>query len=139
MSHLKQVFHLILFFSKLCSQYNNTLAFHRCDLNHNRIFRHLDGVNLQESTIQTTFSDQKQSSSDEEEGKNTLFPIKVVVVKGAEDVTIKIADRGGGVPRSEMDKIWTFAHSTLDKAQKHKVNQFSYVASHSQTSAVGHV
>jgi pyruvate dehydrogenase kinase 2/3/4 len=33
-------------------------------------------------------------------------------VKGKEDVTIKIADRGGGIPRSKMSKIWKFAHST---------------------------
>lgn len=39
-------------------------------------------------------------------------PIKIVIVKGAEDVTIKIADRGGGIPRSQTSKIWKFAHST---------------------------
>ncbi len=39
-------------------------------------------------------------------------PIKIVIVKGAEDVTIKIADRGGGIPRSQMAEIWRFAHST---------------------------
>lgn len=38
--------------------------------------------------------------------------IRIVVVKGKEDVTIKIADRGGGIPRSKMSKIWQFAHST---------------------------
>ena len=41
-----------------------------------------------------------------------LPPIKVVIVKGAEDVTIKVADRGGGIPRSNMNQIWKFAHST---------------------------
>jgi len=45
----------------------------------------------------------------------SLPPIKVVVTKGAEDVTIKIADRGGGMPRSVTKRIWTFAHSTLSK------------------------
>jgi len=42
-------------------------------------------------------------------------PIKIVIVKGAEDVTIKIADRGGGIPRSQMVEIFQFAHSTADK------------------------
>jgi len=42
-------------------------------------------------------------------------PIKIVIVKGAEDVTIKIADRGGGIPRSQMSEIWQFAHSTAAK------------------------
>lgn len=39
-------------------------------------------------------------------------PIRIVIVKGEEDVTIKLADRGGGIPRSKMSKIWKFAHST---------------------------
>jgi len=42
-----------------------------------------------------------------------LPPITVVVVKGAEDVTIKLCDYGGGVPRSRTNNIFTFAHSTL--------------------------
>jgi len=84
--------------------------------------RHLMGVNVQASTIHTSLSSHSSSDAAEadQEEENTLPSIKVVVVKGAEDVTIKIADRGGGVPRSEMDKIWTFAHSTLDYAQKAK-------------------
>jgi hypothetical protein len=39
-------------------------------------------------------------------------PIRVVIVKGKEDVTIKVADRGGGIPRSKNSSIWKFAHST---------------------------
>lgn len=38
--------------------------------------------------------------------------IRIVLVKGKEDVTIKIADRGGGIPRSKIANIWKFAHST---------------------------
>ena len=45
----------------------------------------------------------------------TLPPIKIVVTKGEEDVSIKIADQGGGMPRSVTNRIWTFAHSTLSK------------------------
>ena len=45
----------------------------------------------------------------------SLPPIKLVVTKGAEDVSIKIADQGGGMPRSVTNRIWTFAHSTLSK------------------------
>lgn len=46
--------------------------------------------------------------------KDGMHPIRVVVVRGAEDVSIKIADRGGGVSRSTMKQIWRFAHSTAD-------------------------
>lgn len=42
-------------------------------------------------------------------------PIKVVIAMGEEDVTIKVADRGGGIPRSKMQSIWKFAHSTADE------------------------
>jgi len=34
-------------------------------------------------------------------------PIKVVVVEGSEDITIKISDEGGGIPRSAVPMIWT--------------------------------
>jgi pyruvate dehydrogenase kinase 2/3/4 len=45
-------------------------------------------------------------------------PIRIVIVKGEEDVTIKLADRGGGIPRSKMSKIWKFAHSTAGSDEK---------------------
>ena len=51
-----------------------------------------------------------------------LQPIRVVIVIGAEDVSIKIADRGGGVPRSTMKQIFKFAHSTKSD---HEVSETS--------------
>nr|CAG4648704.1 EOG090X07QN [Polyphemus pediculus] len=39
-------------------------------------------------------------------------PIEVLVVRGKEDVTIKIADRGGGVTRSEMGFLFHYMYST---------------------------
>lgn len=35
-------------------------------------------------------------------------PVKVVVVQGNEDITIKISDEGGGIPRSAIPLIWTY-------------------------------
>ena len=46
------------------------------------------------------------------DGKAALEPIRVVIVKGAEDVTIKVADKAGGIPRSKMAQVFQFAHST---------------------------
>jgi pyruvate dehydrogenase kinase 2/3/4 len=46
-------------------------------------------------------------------------PIRVIVVQGDEDVSIKVADSGGGAPRSTMDKIWKFAHSTSPDLEEH--------------------
>jgi len=57
----------------------------------------------------------------------SLPSVKVVIAKGAEDVTIKIADKGGGVPRSILDKMWTFAHSTAsDEIVQSKENDTSF-------------
>jgi pyruvate dehydrogenase kinase 2/3/4 len=41
------------------------------------------------------------------------FPvIKVVVAKGNEDITIKVSDEGGGIPRSGMPVVWTYMYTT---------------------------
>ncbi|KAF5831855.1 mitochondrial branched-chain alpha-ketoacid dehydrogenase kinase-domain-containing protein [Dunaliella salina] len=41
-------------------------------------------------------------------------PIRVVVAEGMEDVTIKVSDEGGGIPRSGMPNIWTYLYSTAN-------------------------
>lgn len=41
-------------------------------------------------------------------------PIKVVVVEGNEDITIKISDEGGGIPRSAVPWVWTYMYTTMD-------------------------
>jgi len=42
----------------------------------------------------------------------SLPPIKVIVSKGEEDVSIKIEDEGGGIRRSDLDYIWSYNFST---------------------------
>ncbi|KAJ2423728.1 [Pyruvate dehydrogenase (acetyl-transferring)] kinase isozyme 2, partial [Coemansia sp. RSA 2524] len=39
-------------------------------------------------------------------------PIKVVVAEGNEDITIKVSDEGGGIPRSAMEQVWTYMYTT---------------------------
>ena len=41
-----------------------------------------------------------------------MTPVRVVIVKGAAEVTIKVSDQGGGIPRSTMSRIFKFTHST---------------------------
>ncbi|MQM03748.1 hypothetical protein Taro_036538 [Colocasia esculenta] len=41
-------------------------------------------------------------------------PIKIIVADGIEDVTIKISDEGGGIPRSGLPKIFTYLYSTAE-------------------------
>lgn len=33
-------------------------------------------------------------------------PIKIIVAEGKEDITIKISDEGGGIPRSGLKMVW---------------------------------
>ncbi|KAF7495679.1 [Pyruvate dehydrogenase (acetyl-transferring)] kinase [Sarcoptes scabiei] len=42
-------------------------------------------------------------------------PIKTVIVKSHEDVTIKISDKGGGIPRSLRDVLFHYMYSTAPK------------------------
>ena len=46
--------------------------------------------------------------------------MQIIIAMGYEDVTIKISDQGGGISRSKLDSIWTFAHSTLSQKAKAK-------------------
>ena len=38
--------------------------------------------------------------------------IRLVIAEGAEDITIKLSDEGGGIARSGMPRIWTYLYST---------------------------
>lgn len=40
---------------------------------------------------------------------------QVTVAMGKYDVTMKIADEGGGASRSEMDHLWTYNYTTANK------------------------
>jgi pyruvate dehydrogenase kinase 2/3/4 len=76
------------------------------------------------------------------ENEDDFPPIKVVVVEGKEDLTIKISDEGGGIPRSavsrrkthvwtvlsrckaniirsnfHMPQIWTYMYTTMSETQ----------------------
>ncbi|GAV61696.1 LOW QUALITY PROTEIN: HATPase_c domain-containing protein/BCDHK_Adom3 domain-containing protein, partial [Cephalotus follicularis] len=40
-------------------------------------------------------------------------PVRIIVADGIEDVTIKVSDEGGGIPRSGLPKIFTYLYSTV--------------------------
>jgi pyruvate dehydrogenase kinase 2/3/4 len=56
---------------------------------------------------------QRNLTSLQRSAQRFMPPIRVVVAKGEEDITIKISDRGGGIPRKNCDPMWTFVHSTM--------------------------
>lgn len=39
-------------------------------------------------------------------------PIRLVVAEGEEDITIKVSDEGGGIPRSGLPRMWTYLYTT---------------------------
>ncbi|XP_066391315.1 pyruvate dehydrogenase (acetyl-transferring) kinase, mitochondrial-like [Miscanthus floridulus] len=39
-------------------------------------------------------------------------PVRIIVADGEEDVTIKVSDEGGGIPRSGLPRIFTYLYST---------------------------
>ncbi|KAL0545173.1 hypothetical protein IC582_020319 [Cucumis melo] len=39
-------------------------------------------------------------------------PVRIIVADGIEDVTIKVSDEGGGIPRSGLPKIFTYLYTT---------------------------
>ncbi|RUS20005.1 mitochondrial branched-chain alpha-ketoacid dehydrogenase kinase-domain-containing protein [Endogone sp. FLAS-F59071] len=41
-------------------------------------------------------------------------PIKLIVTEGKEDITIKISDEGGGIPRSGIPLVWTYMYTTAE-------------------------
>jgi len=46
--------------------------------------------------------------------ESKLPAIKIIVVEGKEDITIKISDEGGGIPRSAIPLIWTYMYTTME-------------------------
>ena len=46
-------------------------------------------------------------------------PVRIVIAEGNEDITIKVSDEGGGIPRSGMPRIWTYLYSTASSPLQH--------------------
>lgn len=44
----------------------------------------------------------------------TYPEIRIVFAEGKEDITVKISDEGGGIPRSALPLIWTYMYTTAE-------------------------
>lgn len=53
-----------------------------------------------------------RATAEAHQGSRDLPPVRVVIADGQEDVAIKVEDEGGGIPRSGMDRIWTYLYTT---------------------------
>ncbi|WVQ84899.1 hypothetical protein IAT38_007062 [Cryptococcus sp. DSM 104549] len=63
------------------------------------------------------------------DNENAFQPIKVIVVEGREDITIKISDEGGGIARSAIPHIWTYLYTTMsDEGLESDINASDYKA-----------
>lgn len=51
-----------------------------------------------------------------------LPPVKLLIVKGKEDLTIKISDRGGGISRSLTDNLFLYMYSTAPRPSINDAN-----------------
>ena len=45
-------------------------------------------------------------------------PINVTIVKGKEDISVKISDLGGGIARSQVDQLFKYMYSTAPQPSK---------------------
>lgn len=53
------------------------------------------------------------------ESNNDQYPpIEVTVVRGKEDICVKVSDRGGGIPRSLTDQLFHYMYSTAPQPSK---------------------
>jgi len=52
-----------------------------------------------------------------------LPPIEVSLYRGSQDVTIKIRDKGGGIPPGHLDSVYNYAFSTIDAAPYNTDNE----------------
>ncbi len=43
-----------------------------------------------------------------------LPPVTIVIAGGTEDVSLKVSDEGGGIPRSCIDKVWNYTYTTAN-------------------------
>lgn len=47
-----------------------------------------------------------------EKHPDSMPPIRVSIIKGKEDVCLKISDLGGGIRRSHVDQLFKYMYST---------------------------
>lgn len=53
---------------------------------------------------------------------DSVPPLEVTIVKGREDVCVKISDRGGGIRRSQVDQLFKYMYSTAPHPSKSDIH-----------------
>ena len=63
----------------------------------------------------------------EAKGSSSLPPIKVKIYKTRNDITIKISDLGGGIPRVSSGKVFNYMWVTFIPLNNYSIKMFSQV------------
>ncbi|RLN44005.1 hypothetical protein BBJ28_00009727 [Nothophytophthora sp. Chile5] len=66
-----------------------------------------DGLHIEDVSGVTIFPDVSKYRIGGE-----LPPVQIVLCMGSEDLTVKVSDEGGGVPRSRWNKLWHYDYTT---------------------------
>ncbi|XP_033025368.1 pyruvate dehydrogenase kinase, isozyme 2 isoform X1 [Lacerta agilis] len=63
------------------------------------------------------FKNAMRATVESHESSLTLPPIKVMVLLGQEDLSIRMSDRGGGVPLRKIERLFSYMYSTAPKPE----------------------
>ncbi|XP_034361504.1 pyruvate dehydrogenase kinase, isozyme 2 isoform X1 [Arvicanthis niloticus] len=63
------------------------------------------------------FKNAMRATVESHESSLTLPPIKIMVALGEEDLSIKMSDRGGGVPLRKIERLFSYMYSTAPTPQ----------------------
>ncbi|XP_053118688.1 pyruvate dehydrogenase kinase, isozyme 2 isoform X3 [Hemicordylus capensis] len=63
------------------------------------------------------FKNAMRATVESHESNPTLPPIKVMVALGQEDLSIRMSDRGGGVPLRKIERLFSYMYSTAPKPE----------------------
>lgn len=64
------------------------------------------------------FKNSMRAVMETHQDSDSIPPIKVRIVKGKEDICVKISDHGGGIPRSQVDQLFKYMYSTAPHPSK---------------------
>uniref|UniRef100_A0A672I676 Protein-serine/threonine kinase n=1 Tax=Salarias fasciatus TaxID=181472 RepID=A0A672I676_SALFA len=75
----------------------------------------LHGVYSLTHSLTHSFLNAMRATIETHEASRTLPPIRVLVALAEEDLSIKMSDRGGGVPFRKMERVFSYMYSTAPR------------------------
>lgn len=64
------------------------------------------------------FKNSMRAVMETHQDSGNIPPIRVTIVKGKEDISVKISDLGGGIARSQVDQLFKYMYSTAPQPSK---------------------